>query len=347
MNNIKTVAYKGSKRKLLQKIEEYTMEVNPKTFFDAFSGTGIVSAHMRNAGLEVTANDLSNSSYLYGRVFLEGFDEDIVRAHVEKMNSLDLRPGWLHENYSGTRVRKVRGQDGLHTRPMLLTEANAAKLDAARDYVDSLTISERNKNALVFSTILALNKVSNNTNDQKSSLKKWAERSLKSVKFECPTLISGPAGKQVSGDVFTTKPNADVVYFDPPYTHGVLYPACYHLNDSMATWTKPELNHGYSLPRPQNICFRENKENLGGFYSHKEAPDAFHKIFSNTTAKRIITSYSYAPRNCIDIKTLYDIAKEYGKVSVQSMEHRICHQPKELNKISKTLKEFFIIIDND
>ena len=63
---IKTVAYKGSKRKLLQNIEMLAESVGAQTVFDGYSGTGIESAHLRSKGYQVMANDLSASSYLYG-----------------------------------------------------------------------------------------------------------------------------------------------------------------------------------------------------------------------------------------------------------------------------------------
>ena len=102
---ITTVAYKGSKRKLLENIEKYSKEINAKTFFDGFSGTGIVSAYMRSRGLVVSANDLNYSSCVYGNVFLRGYDPGIVSIHIDFMNKINPSPGWLSEFYSGMKQR--------------------------------------------------------------------------------------------------------------------------------------------------------------------------------------------------------------------------------------------------
>lgn len=67
--NFKTVAYKGSKRKLLKDIQELVEEIEVDTFLDGFSGSGIVSAHFRNEGYEVFANDKMPSCNLYSKVF--------------------------------------------------------------------------------------------------------------------------------------------------------------------------------------------------------------------------------------------------------------------------------------
>jgi len=344
---IKTVAYKGSKRKLLDDIEKLAEEVNSKTFFDGFSGTGIVSAHMRTKGYIVTANDLNYSSYLYGRVFLEGFDEDVVKIEIDKMNNLSGIEGWITENFSGTKERVIRGTGGQkQIRPLGYIKSNAKKIDHAREYVESLNVEERDKNALIFAIILAADKVFNNSNDQKSCLKEWCSGSKKDIVFKSPTLISGPTGNQMIGDVFDLeKIDSDFAYFDPPYTHGVLYPTCYHLNDSIASWTKDELDYSYAIPRPKKLALRKNNKTAGGFYSKKTVAKSFRDIFSKCNSKRIVVSYSDAPRNSISCEGLIELCKQYGDVTLKTKDHKICTQANSLKKISSELKELFVIID--
>ena len=113
---------------------------------------------------------------------------------------------------------------------------------------------------------MAMNKVFNGSTDQKSCLKEWTNASQKKVSFEVPTLIAGTVGKTFSGSVLDLEDGGyDFVYLDPPYTSGVLYDACYHLNDSVATWSKPSLDGSYAVPRPKAVCFRKNKESAGEF----------------------------------------------------------------------------------
>tara|TARA_Y100000593_G_C4312412_1_gene339058 strand:- start:2048 stop:3091 length:1044 start_codon:yes stop_codon:yes gene_type:complete len=343
----KTVAYKGSKRKLLENIEQFAKEIEAKTFFDGFSGTGIVSAHMRHKQYEVSANDMNYSSYVYGNVFLKGYNPEVVSQVLECINNVDPLEGWLTQNYSGEKERVIKGTNGsVQSRPLGYTRENAMKIDAAREYIETISLSEEDKNALIFSIILGADKVFNNSNDQKSSLKEWSKNSKKPVKFVAPTLIAGPVGKQYMGDIQGLKmPKSDVVYLDPPYSHGVLYSACYHLNDSIAKWTKPELDHSYAVPRPKEVCFRKNKQTAGGFYSNKTAVDAFDSLIAGSECKRLILSYSDAPRNTLTIEELCGISSKYGKVELYSEEHKICMQPNSLKKISETLKEFFIVLD--
>lgn len=344
---VKTVAYKGSKRRLLANVEHYCKEIAATSVFDGFSGTGIVSAHLRSRGYIVTANDINYSSYIYGCVFLHGYDEQVVKTLLEQMNGLLPLHGWITENYSGDRERVIRGTGGRkEIRPLGYTKNNAMRIDAAREWVESLdSVSTNDKNALVFSIVHAADKVFNNSTDQKSSLKAWTSASQKPINFTLPTLIEGPTGTQLQGDVLSLDVEADLVYFDPPYTHGVLYASCYHLNDSIAKWDKATLDHTYAIPRPQAVCFRKNGEKAGGFYNKRTAADAFNNILGTSKCKRIVLSYSDAPRNVLTIEELIAICCKYGDVKVESHDHKICTQPSDLKKISTALKEYFIVID--
>jgi adenine-specific DNA methylase len=349
MLKVRTVAYKGSKRKLLENIEQFAEQINAKTVFDGFSGTGIVSAFFRSKGYTVCANDLNDSSYLYGRVFLEGYDQDTVQSVIEEMNTLKPIDGWLTENYSGTKERVIRGTNGrIEERPKAFSVANARKLDAAREYLETVDIPERDKNAAVFSVVLAADSVFNNGNDQKSSLKEWCTKAKRDVVFKMPTLVQGPVGTQHKGDIKDMDtPAVDFAYLDPPYTHGVLYSTCYHLNDSIASWHKPPLDHSYALPRPEKICFRKNGQSTGPFYSKQTATEDFSELIGSIDCKRLVLSYSDAPRNVLSIEELVEICSRYGECKVVSRDHRICTQANSMKKISSSLKEYFVVLDKE
>lgn len=352
ITNIKTVAYKGSKKTLLSEIYRYAQQVEAKTFFDGFSGSGVVSAFMRQQGLMVVANDLNYSSYIYGKVLLEGFDVDVVHKHIVALNNLLPKDGWITQNYSGIKYREAKRSDTVSGEfPLAFTKKNAMLLDAARDYIEELDIQDQNKNALVFSVILAANNVLNNTADQKSSFKKWLPKALQDVKFVSPTVITGPRGIQLSGNIFDITPTEfDFVYLDPPYSNSVLYSSCYHINDSVAIWDKPTLNYDYALPRPERAVFLKGDKNPqksgGHFYSSKTISEDFSMLFALfSNSKRVVVSYSDAPKNLITIDALVEIAKNYGTVSVFDKQHKICTQYKSQNKQIENLKEYFIVVD--
>ena len=342
----KTIPYKGSKRKLLDVILKLAKEIEAETFLDGFSGTGIVSAHMRKNGYKVYANDKMTSANLYSRVFLNGFDEEEVARELKIINNLTPVVGWITNNYSGTKARVIRGTKGQQqNRPLGFLRKNATKIDAAREYAETI-LNPETKDAVVFSIVLAANKVFNNSNDQKSCLKEWSDASKKGITFQIPTLVKGIKGKTFSGEVHNiTKKDYDIVYLDPPYTTGVLYDSCYHLNDSIVNWNKPTLDYSYAIPRPESVCFRKNNQNAGTFYIKKNAINDFTTLLSSFTAKRIILSYSDAPRNVLTYDELAKICNGIGKLKIITKDHKICSQNKNMNKTSDSLKEFFFIID--
>ena len=341
-----TVGFKGSKRKLLKTITDLTLEVDDaETFYDGFSGSGIVSAHMRQNGLEVFSSDKSPSAALYARVFLNGFDSDTVKSEIETINSLSATQGWIYKNYSGNFLRPVRGEASPQWRPRAFTTDNGKKLDAIFDYIHNMPNSHE-KDALLFSAIIAMNKVFNGTNDQKSSLKEWSSSSKKLVKLEMPTLISGIRGTVENCDIFSsTNVQVDVVYLDPPYTTGVLYDACYHLNDSVVLWDKPTVDNSFALPRPDRVCFKKNQKCAGSFYMKKTVHKDFNSLLDQFDCKRIILSYSNGTRNAISFADLLLICQKHGSVTVYDQDHKICMQPKKMKKQQKNLVEYFFVID--
>ena len=341
----KTVAYKGSKRKLLDDIDNLVKEVEAETFLDGFSGSGIVSAYFRDKGYTVFANDKMPSCNLFSRVFLHGYNKKKVDKHIKHLNALKGAIGWITNNYSGEKKRMIKGIKKIESRPLGFIKKNAMKIDAAREYAE--TISDlRDKEAVIFSITLAMNKVFNNSNDQKSCLKDWSQGSLDNIIFEPPTLVSGKQGIVFSGDVDSvSRKNYGVVYLDPPYTNGVLYDSCYHLNDSLVLWDKPKLDTSYAIPRPSRAVFRKNKKTAGKFYSKKSAVDDFKNLLGYFDAKRIVLSYSDAPRNILKKDQLIEISQAIGNLKIIEREHKICSQNNKQKKISNKLKEFFFVID--
>jgi adenine-specific DNA methylase len=343
--SFKTVPLKGSKRKLLSNIESRIKEVNATEVFDGFSGTGIVSAHLRSQGYKVYSNDKMPSCNLFASVFLNGFNMRAVAKHIEHINWLAGNAGWITGNYSGERKRMIKGIKQIESRPLGFTKSNAAKLDVARDYAD-LIADPNDRNAVIFSIILAMDKVFNNTNDQKSCLKKWTAAALSDVVFEIPTLVQGPKGKVYKGDILKVrKKKYDVVYLDPPYTAGVLYDTCYHLNDSVVMWDQPALDIDYAIPRPERAAYRKRNQPAGAYYSKPRAVEDFTKLLRSFKYERLILSYSDAPRNILTFDELEEICRQEGTLTIDSIDHRICSQPKSLNKISNKLTEFLFIID--
>lgn len=342
---IKTIGFKGSKRRLINNIISLIEELDGvNTVFDGFSGSGIVSANLRNHGYEVTANDKNYFSYIFAKVFLEGYDKKEFNQYFDILQEQSY-PGWITENYSGTQMRVPRGSNTLQERPLGYTLENAQNIDGIREMIDALDISQRTRNAYICSLILAADKVFNNTGDQKSAFKEWLPAALKPLRLIPPANISGITGQAFNEDILSSSiPDIyDLIYLDPPYSNGVLYESSYQVSNSIALWDKPELDKSYAIPRRIDAAFGKSKT-AGKFYSKKTIEQDFKDVLEHYKCRYALVSYSDAPRNLIQIQDLVDICYEHGTVTTYALDHKICTQFSMQNKQHTKLKEYLILV---
>ena len=88
-----TTRYQGSKAKLVDWIWEQIADLDFATCLDAFAGTGAVAYRLKQAGKQVTYNDLLRFNYYFGLALIENshtrldFDEIdwLLRKHSDVM----------------------------------------------------------------------------------------------------------------------------------------------------------------------------------------------------------------------------------------------------------------------
>ena len=95
--------YQGSKAKLVQWIWEHISDLDFTTCLDAFGGTGVVSYRLKQAGKQVTYNDLLRFNYYFGLALVEN---DEVRLNSEDVNWILQRhsdieyPSFVRDNFA-------------------------------------------------------------------------------------------------------------------------------------------------------------------------------------------------------------------------------------------------------
>jgi len=233
------VKYAGSKLKLLPFILQLVHKVKPKMVLDGFAGTTRVSQALARSGHRVVANDVSAWSKVFGACYLlNPHPESHYQPLVDHLNSLPGKDGWFTEHYGGEPNGGSSMRKDHLKKPW--QKHNTRRLDAMREEMERLPVSETEKAVLLTSLILALDNVDSTLGHFASYLRDWSPRSYKKLHLKVPRLIPATERHAVhQSDIFDLLPKveADLAYFDPPYGSNnekmppsrVRYAAYYHL----------------------------------------------------------------------------------------------------------------------
>lgn len=282
-----TIQYMGSKKQLLNfienSIEDFLRENNDKidTFCDAFSGSGRVSYYFRNK-YDIISNDkqyftkIINDSYLCNKKNISFFQKKIKILNNLKLEDFDHIDFWFTRNYSAP----FQGGSSCdkNGNPKIWLKKNALKIDIMRYQIEEWFkenhINKKEKNVLLLTLILGIDKVSNIVGHQNGYLRKWSEKSLNDIVLELPKLDvwtkNNKKHKNYNKDIFQflKEHKCDLVYFDPPYGTNnknlfvaTKYSSFYHLWNSIIKFDKPTLfgkagkplyTKGYTEPLEKN-----------------------------------------------------------------------------------------------
>jgi len=99
--------YQGSKAKLAERIWAELAPLDFSTCLDAFGGTGAVGYRLRQAGKEVTYNDVLRFNFLFGRALIENAGVRLSPARVEELCAPAARragarpPRFVQDTFAG------------------------------------------------------------------------------------------------------------------------------------------------------------------------------------------------------------------------------------------------------
>lgn len=298
------VKYAGSKLKLIPHILSLFDGIDVKTVFDGFSGTTRVSQAFAKCGFNVTSNDISEWSYVFGLCYLQNKKKaSEYKELIEHLNSIKGYDGWFTEHYGGLDFEGVAIQPNGLKKPWQVH--NTRKLDGIREEIDNLDLSEMDKSVALTSLILAMDGVDSTLGHFTSYLKDWSSRSYKEMRLKVPNLFENAQENTVlKGDIFESMKavNVDFAYFDPPYGSNnekmppsrVRYASYYHLWATICKNDKPKL-FGAALRRKDTsdkiaaTVFEEFRKNESG---HFIAVKAIEKLIESINAKYVALSYS-------------------------------------------------------
>ncbi|MCU0425859.1 MAG: DNA adenine methylase [Candidatus Kapabacteria bacterium] len=315
------IKYAGSKLKLLPHILSCIAELDVKTVLDGFSGTTRVSQALAQRGFRTISSDIALWSETFAKAYLlNTHHPSHFQALIDHLNSLEGYAGWFTEHYGG---EIALHQKTAPKRPF--QRKNAMKLDAVRDEIERLNLSDHEKAVALTSLILALDNVDSTLGHYASYLADWSPRSNNNLRLVVPKLfINTDEHEVVRGDIFDTIQNRtfDLAYFDPPYgSHNtkmppsrIRYNSYYHLWTTVILDDKPPI-FGKANRREDSrdeiaaSVFEEFRSDENG---QSIAMQAIKRLIAETNARYILLSYSSGGRATRE--ELTDILTSGGKL---------------------------------
>jgi len=355
------IKYAGSKLKLLPHILQLVNKVKPKTVLDGFAGTTRVSQALAQTGHRVIANDISAWSKIFGTCYLlNPHPAEHYQPVIDHLNALSGTDGWFTENYGGdSNAGCSPGADCLK-KPW--QRHNTRRLDAIRDEIERLSLSDCEKAVLLTSLILALDGVDSTMGHFASYLNEWSPRSYNELHLTVPGIAPPTECHAVhQGDIFALAPEVevDLAYLDPPYGSNnekmppsrVRYAAYYHLWTTVCLHDKPKL-FGKARRRADTSdtisgsVFEDFRKNPAGRFI---VVDAIERLLRRTRANHILLSYSSGGRATAE--ELNDVISSIGRlVEVLEIDYRknvmagMCWTHEWVAEADKPNREFLFLI---
>lgn len=302
------VKYIGSKRALLPWITgvvEQINAINPlRDAVDLFSGSARVGHALKNMGLLVTSNDIHTYALVLAQALVQAdatkYPPERILPILQRLQKRKGKAGWFTRTYC---------QESRFIQPH-----NGAKIEAIRTRIELEAAGDEILRAiLLYSLMIAADKVDSTTGIQMAYLKRWAPRSYGALRLEYPPLLPGE-GWALQADALEMAAHlrTDLFYLDPPYNQHS-YLGNYHLWETLVRWDNPQT---YGIARKRT----DVQERKSPFNSKREAKGAMEKLLGSLQAKHLVLSFNN--EGFFRTEEIEAMLKEWGYVVRMSQTHR-------------------------
>ena len=248
--SICSLNYIGAKKQLLPFLDSVISQHLAPTdvFCDLFSGSGIVSCYFASKAHYIISNDIEQYSFIINSAFLKTRYSPKLQSIIDDINATicnitqdtkaDIDTDIIYKNFSPTD----------ECDRMFFTNFNALRIDKSRQSIEQLynhgIIDTNEKNYLVASLLVSVDKLANTTSVYGAYLKKFKSTALQplvikplhtltNLNFAENKVLNMDANELCNDDVLMA--DVDVVYIDPPYC-GRQYGANYSPLNYIATY---------------------------------------------------------------------------------------------------------------
>lgn len=292
-----TTRYSGSKRRVLEFIQEHISGIRFESVLDVFGGTASVSLMLKRHGKRVHYNDLLHFNTFIGRALIENKDTVVSQSEVDSV-----------VRHSGDHASVIsRNFKGMYY------------LDEENEWLDNVIhnislVSDPYKHAILmaalFQACLAkrpfnlFHRVNLNirTRDVERSFgnKTTWERSFEELlrryvaEYNAAVADNGKPNKVVGGhDAFQCPNGVDLVYLDPPYyagsrSEGTNYLVFYHFLEGLADYENWELKANAPAANPAR---RYVAPEIESWSKRSSMYDSFKRVIERFQDNIIVLSY--------------------------------------------------------
>lgn len=334
------IPYIGNKRKLLGLIHRALQEtgISEGTFYDAFSGSTVVSRLAKTLGYRVIANDWEPYSYCIGTTYIKNNRPPEFRSlggmdnTVNTLNSLEPVRGYIATHYCPADDEDYDPD----SERMFYTQENGRRIDAMREQIAAWRSSgwlDDNEEAVLLSALIFQAAYCSNTSGVFKGFHRGWGGATKTAWYRIrSTLTLSPPNfwdnaqqnrvYRADAEALLDEIDCDIAYLDPPYNQHQ-YGANYHLLNTVALWDCPPIAPRFqSNTQNGKAAIRTDwrSERRSSYCYKNSAQDAFARLIGGINARSILVSYS--TDGIIPFDAFLDILASRGKLSVITRRYK-------------------------
>lgn len=230
--SVSSLNYIGAKKQLLPFLDEVITKTltHSDVFCDLFAGSGIVSCHFAGKADHIVSNDIEQYSFVINSAFMKTAYTDKLQITINEINNIIMCINDETEPNFDKDIVYKSFSPSTHCERMFFTNGNALRIDRARQYIEQLfqdnTIDVNEKNFLVASLLVSVDKLANTTSVYGAYLKKFKASALHPLvikplhTFTNLNFLSNKVFNMDANELATNvtlMSSIDVVYIDPPY----------------------------------------------------------------------------------------------------------------------------------
>lgn len=357
------IPYIGNKRKLLPLIHEAVQKTGLRsgTFFDVFSGSGVVARLAKLSGFRVIANDwepyseVLNMAYIATNALPEFGGLGGLENAIATLNALPGEAGYIASHYCPA---DDESYDVARER-MFYTQENGRLIDAMRERIcqwrESSMIDAVEETILLAPLIYQASYCSNTSGVFKGFHCGWGGatktawyRIRSRLTLKAPLIYDNGLTHIVTrkdAARIADKIDSDIAYLDPPYNQHQ-YGANYHLLNTVALWDKPPISTRISGNghRDKAAIRKDWRTERRSEYCYKStALDAFADIVSRLRARYILVSYS--TEGIIPVEDMLSILGGRGALDVVVRRYKRYRVSSQRPSPKPHTTEFVAIVD--